>query len=98
MFERKILKVPAFLFVVASAFSHQAVAQSYPVNPVKIMQGFAPGGNADAIARLVGLLPQLGLHAPNPMVTRFCWQLAATQSQVLCTTTSPIAPYKISIW
>jgi tripartite-type tricarboxylate transporter receptor subunit TctC len=64
MFERKILKIPAFLFVVASAFSHQAVAQNYPANPVKIMQGFAPGGNADAIARLVGGEFTKGLGQP----------------------------------
>jgi tripartite-type tricarboxylate transporter receptor subunit TctC len=32
----------------------QAWAQTYPDRPVKIMQGFAPGGNADAIARAIG--------------------------------------------
>ena len=30
-----------------------AMAQAYPERPIKIMQGFAPGGNADAIARAV---------------------------------------------
>jgi tripartite-type tricarboxylate transporter receptor subunit TctC len=30
------------------------MAQSYPANPVKILQGFAPGGNADTIARTIG--------------------------------------------
>jgi len=31
-----------------------AFAQNYPDKNIKIMQGFAPGGNADAIARTVG--------------------------------------------
>jgi tripartite-type tricarboxylate transporter receptor subunit TctC len=30
-----------------------ATAQTYPERPIKILQGFAPGGNADAIARAV---------------------------------------------
>jgi tripartite-type tricarboxylate transporter receptor subunit TctC len=29
-------------------------AQAYPERPIKIVQGFAPGGNADAIARTIG--------------------------------------------
>jgi len=37
------------------ALHFQAVAQTYPERPIKILQGFAPGGNADAIARAVGL-------------------------------------------
>lgn len=34
--------------------SGAAFAQTYPDKNIKIMQGFAPGGNADAIARAVG--------------------------------------------
>ena len=34
--------------------SGAAFAQAYPEKNIKIMQGFAPGGNADAIARAVG--------------------------------------------
>ncbi len=32
-----------------------AVAQSYPDRPIKIYQGFAPGGNADSIARVLAV-------------------------------------------
>jgi tripartite-type tricarboxylate transporter receptor subunit TctC len=38
-----------------------AVAQTYPDRPIKVMQGFAPGGNADNIARTVGLEMSKGL-------------------------------------
>jgi tripartite-type tricarboxylate transporter receptor subunit TctC len=34
--------------------SSTALAQAYPDRPIKLIQGFAPGGNADAIARLLG--------------------------------------------
>ena len=36
-------------------------AQTYPDRPVKILQGFAPGGNADTIARTVGTEMAKGL-------------------------------------
>lgn len=42
----------------------QVGAQTYPERPIKILQGFAPGGNADAIARAVGQEMSKGLGQP----------------------------------
>jgi len=39
----------------------QVLAQSFPDRPIKVMQGFAPGGNADTIARTVGTEMSKGL-------------------------------------
>jgi tripartite-type tricarboxylate transporter receptor subunit TctC len=50
---RRILLIALSSSVLALHF--QAVAQTYPERPIKILQGFAPGGNADAIARAVGM-------------------------------------------
>ena len=35
-------------------FSGAVIAQDYPNRPIRIFQGFAPGGNADNIARVLG--------------------------------------------
>ncbi|MDD0812726.1 tripartite tricarboxylate transporter substrate binding protein [Curvibacter sp. RS43] len=43
-----------------------ARAQGYPERPIKIYQGFAPGGNADTIARLIGA--ELGKGLGQPVV------------------------------
>lgn len=51
-----MLRRSLFLAMAAASLTlpQQAWAQTYPDRPVKIMQGFAPGGNADAIARAIG--------------------------------------------
>jgi tripartite-type tricarboxylate transporter receptor subunit TctC len=49
---------------IASAASLPARAQAFPERPLKVIQGFAPGGNADTIARLIGSEMQKGLGQP----------------------------------
>lgn len=59
MFHRK-------LFITIAIWSAAActLAQTYPERPIKMLQGFAPGGNADAIARAVSGEMSKGLLQP----------------------------------
>lgn len=58
MIRRQLL---ATLTLTALALPGVALAQAYPDRPIKVMQGFAPGGNADNIARTVGMEMSKGL-------------------------------------
>jgi len=58
MLRRQLL---ATLTATSLALPLMALAQAYPDRPIKILQGFAPGGNADNIARTVGLEMSKGL-------------------------------------
>jgi tripartite-type tricarboxylate transporter receptor subunit TctC len=51
-------------FMAALALTAAAIAQEYPNRPIKILQGFAPGGNADAIARILAAEMSKGLGQP----------------------------------
>src|SRR4051794_21785001 len=42
------------LAAVAAAMPHGLSAQDYPSRSVRFLQGFAPGGNADIISRVIG--------------------------------------------
>lgn len=58
MIRRQLL---AIMTLTALALPGVALAQAYPDRPIKVMQGFAPGGNADNIARTVGMEMSKGL-------------------------------------
>ena len=68
-FRRQDMKRILSTFATALALSvvvTTAQAQSYPNRPIKIFQGFAPGGNADTIARVIG--NELGKNLGQPIV------------------------------
>jgi tripartite-type tricarboxylate transporter receptor subunit TctC len=52
------------------AFSTGIWGQEYPNRPIRIVQGFAPGGNADNIARVLGSEMSKGLGQPMLVETR----------------------------
>lgn len=52
------------LAALGAACLPNARAQAWPQRPVKVLQGFAAGGNADAIARLVGTEMSKALGQP----------------------------------
>jgi tripartite-type tricarboxylate transporter receptor subunit TctC len=54
----------------AAVLAFGAQAQDYPSRPIRIIQGFAPGGNADSIARLLGQEMSKGLGQPIIVETK----------------------------
>jgi tripartite-type tricarboxylate transporter receptor subunit TctC len=59
---RQIAWVAALAVAVVTA--PPVLAQDYPNRPIKIIQGFAPGGNADAVARVLANEMTKGLGQP----------------------------------
>src|SRR3954447_14915998 len=57
---KSIAAALAALLALASA----AQAQTYPSRPIHLLQGFAPGGNVDTVARLLGGEMSKGLGQP----------------------------------
>ena len=63
------MKINAWL-VAACVLTNTAFAQDYPSRPIRIFQGFAPGGNADNIARVLGAEMSKSLGQPMVVETR----------------------------
>ena len=53
IFHRRLLLV-SLLGACVGAATPPAIAQTFPVKPVKIVVPFAPGGAVDTIARVIG--------------------------------------------
>jgi len=53
-----------FVLLLALAGGIAAQAQEYPSRPIRLMQGFAPGGNVDNVARVLAAELQKGLGQP----------------------------------
>ena len=68
--KRRTLTAAAGAALAAVALPGAAIAQDYPTRPLKIVQGFAPGGNADTIARILAQEMNKGLGKPVIVDTR----------------------------
>jgi tripartite-type tricarboxylate transporter receptor subunit TctC len=66
MFSRylRLAALGAAVAFIAAASATSALAQGYPVHPIKIVIGFGPGSAADILARLVGKQMEVGLGQP----------------------------------
>ena len=56
--------LPTFLIPLALALSLEAAAQAFPNKPIRIIVGFAPGGNTDVVARVTAARMQDILGQP----------------------------------
>lgn len=62
---RTLRSLPAAVVAaLAAVITSPASAEAYPIRPVVISVGFAPGGNADTVARLIGKEMAKGLGQP----------------------------------
>jgi tripartite-type tricarboxylate transporter receptor subunit TctC len=56
-----------FAIAVAVVLNGPAISQDYPNRPIRFLQGFAPGGNADTVTRLLG--EELARELGQPVIS-----------------------------
>jgi tripartite-type tricarboxylate transporter receptor subunit TctC len=61
---RTVLHTGSLFLAVAVLQPGHAFAQTYPAKPVRIIDGFAPGGSSDIVARVIAPKFQESLHQP----------------------------------
>jgi tripartite-type tricarboxylate transporter receptor subunit TctC len=59
-----VLHIGSLFFACAVFLPGNALAQTYPAKPVRIIDGFAPGGSSDIVARVIAPKFQESQHQP----------------------------------
>ena len=64
MHESTALRIGSLFFAFAVLLTDNVLAQTYPAKPVRVIDGFAPGGSSDIVARVIAPKFQESLHQP----------------------------------
>src|SRR5215208_5270531 len=64
MYASTVLRTGPLFAAFAVLVAANAVAQTYPAKPIRIIDGFAPGGSSDIVARVIAPKFQESLHQP----------------------------------
>ena len=64
MHESTALRIGSLFLAFAVSLTGNVLAQTYPAKPVRVIDGFAPGGSSDIVARVIAPKFQESLHQP----------------------------------
>jgi tripartite-type tricarboxylate transporter receptor subunit TctC len=64
MYTSTVSNIGSLFFACGVFLTGSAFAQTYPVKPVRVIDGFAPGGSSDIVARLIAPKFQESQHQP----------------------------------
>ena len=53
MHTSKVLRIGSLFFALAVLLTGNALAQTYPAKPIRVIDGFPPGGSTDIVARVI---------------------------------------------